>query len=119
MPRLRPSLLAATVVFAAAPAAAQQGQPGQWGQGGHRWGGPMMDGWFGPFGGLIWLILVVAVLVAAVLLVRYLWNVGHQSGGHAGARTGRSEALELLDKRYAAGEIDREEYLRRKQDLQR
>jgi putative membrane protein len=79
----------------------------------------MMDGWFGPFGGLISLLLVVAVLVAAVLLVRYLWNIGHQHGGQGPARTDRSEALDLLDKRYAAGEIDREEYLRRKEDLQR
>lgn len=99
--------------LASAPAWAQQGY-NTWGRG---WDGHMMGGWMGPFAGLLWMIAVAAIVVGAILLIRYLWTVGH--GSTPGARGGRSEALELLDKRYAAGEIEREEYLKRKEDLQR
>lgn len=98
----------------ALPAAAQQ-------QGyyhGRGWGDHMM-GWGFPFAGILMFVVVAAVIVVAVLLIRYLWNVGHSQGtGPAGNGQSRREALHILDTRYAKGEIDREEYLRRKEDLQ-
>jgi putative membrane protein len=67
------------------------------------WGGM----WFGP----IWMIAWLAVLVAIVIgVVRWLGL-----GGDAG-RPERT-ARDILDERYARGEIDREEYLKRKQDI--
>jgi putative membrane protein len=64
--------------------------------------------WFGPLGMILWLVVLVAVIVA---LVRWL---GGTSGG--ADRSGRS-ARDTLDDRYARGEIDREEYMKRKQDI--
>ncbi|WP_206607908.1 SHOCT domain-containing protein [Ferruginivarius sediminum] len=105
---------AMTAILATAmPAAAQQ--PGYYGRG---WNDHMMGWWF-PFGGILMFLAVAAVIVVAVLVIRYLWNVGHNHGaGQSGSAASRREALDILDTRYARGEIDREEYLRRKQDLQ-
>ncbi len=79
------------------------------------WGyGPMMGygwrgmGWMMAANGVFWLAVLVLVAVLAYRLVR--------SGEHA-RHPGRSAGLDLLDERYARGEIDREDYLRRKQDL--
>jgi putative membrane protein len=71
----------------------------------HDWWGPS-GMWFGP----IWMIVWLAVLVAIVVgLVRWLGS------GDTGRL--RRTAREILDERYARGEIDREEYLKRKQDI--
>ncbi len=76
--------------------------------------GPGMSGWgWGPMSGLhgiFWFVLLVLVGVALVALVRYLWRGG-------GAEPTSSSARRLLDERYARGEIDRAEYLQRRQDL--
>jgi putative membrane protein len=68
------------------------------------WGGM----WLGPLFMLIALVLLVAAVVA---LVR--WMSGNSSGTSPRARTAR----EILDERYARGEIDREEYQRRRNDI--
>lgn len=69
-----------------------------------RWGWGM-----GIFGALF-MLLVVGLIV---WLVVYLARDGQ--GGGAGAK----RAIELLDERYARGEIDRDEYLERRADLER
>jgi len=57
-------------------------------------------------------ILLLALLVAAVFaIIRWLVSEGGSAGSRA--RTAR----DILDERYAKGEIDREEYMRRRQDL--
>lgn len=43
---------------------------------------------------------------------------GHMSGGYRAEQPGKT-ALELLDEAYARGEIGREEYLRKREDLMR
>jgi len=70
------------------------------------WGGGGML--FGPLWMIVWLVVLVAFIVA---LVRWLGGTG---GG--ADRSGRS-ARDILDDRYARGEIDREEYMKRKQDI--
>lgn len=73
--------------------------------------GDWHNGWMG-FGG-IWMILVwVLVIVAIVWVVRYLW------GGTGASETRSSDALRLLEERYARGEIDRAEFQQKKRDLQ-
>ena len=109
MKRLRrPSITAATsgAVIAAAPAVASaQAVPGT----GH-WG--MHDGWFGwwPMGGLLWLVLVALLIVGLFAVLRRAPGQRNESG--AG-----SEALKVLDERYARGEIEREDYLQRRKDI--
>jgi putative membrane protein len=64
--------------------------------------------WLGP----LFMVLPLALLVALiVLLVRWL-------GGGSGGADGRVRtARDILDERYARGEIDREEYQRRRDDI--
>jgi putative membrane protein len=89
----------------------------------------MMWGWgngMGGAGGVVGIVVMLAVLalivVGIVLLVRGL------TGRHYYSEAGRSPeappvgtaskgALQVLEDRYARGDIDREEFLQRKQDL--
>lgn len=60
------------------------------------------------FGFILWLV-ILAVIIAGVV-----WIVGSQPvrGGQR-----RSTGLDVLEERYARGEITREEYLRKKRDI--
>lgn len=73
--------------------------------------------WFGfGWGGFLVMILVWGVLIAAaVALVRALFTGGGTSQG-AGL-TREENALDILNKRYAKGEVSREEYEMIKRDL--
>jgi putative membrane protein len=62
--------------------------------------------WIGP----LFMIAVLALLIAGIVsLVRWI------GGGDSGARV--RTAREILDERYARGEIDRDEYQRRRDDI--
>jgi putative membrane protein len=104
--------VAAGCALAGGPALAQQGQPGYRMQPG--WHGPMM-GWGGPIAGILMLVVVVAVLVGAVLALKHFWHALDRR--HGGGGGGSAQARAILDERYARGEIDREEYLKRRADL--
>lgn len=72
----------------------------------HGWAD--MDGWMGGgFGGMWfgWLLIVAAIAGIAWLAVR---GVGRAAS-----------ALEILEQRYARGEIERDEYEQKRRDLQR
>jgi putative membrane protein len=73
--------------------------------GGWAWGLAMALGW------LAMLAFWGAVIVGVVLLVRWLT-------GPTAARGGES-ALEILKRRYAAGELTPEDYQRMRQELER
>lgn len=76
------------------------------------WGGHSFFG-MGLGGGLIMLLFWLVVVVAIVALVR--WLSGTQtSSGHRGDKT---QALEILEERYARGEIDDEEYQKKRRNL--
>ncbi len=66
----------------------------------------------------------LALLIVTVGLIPGcgLWHGGdfgdHMSGGYRAERPEKT-ALELLDEAYARGEIGREEYLRKREDLRR
>lgn len=74
-------------------------------------GGGMMDG---MMGGWMWILpaLVLIVIALAVLAIVRRSNDGRT------AYTDDRSPREVLDQRYAAGEIDRDEYLQRRDDLE-
>ncbi len=78
------------------------------GEGAHGYGHMMGGGWiFGP----IMMILFVALIVAVVvLIVRWL-------GGSATQGTKPKAAQDILEERFARGEIDKDEFEARRQVL--
>lgn len=64
------------------------------------------------FGGPFMLLFWVLVIIGIVVLVK--WLAG-QSSSRRDAR--ERTALEILQERYARGEIDRDEYEQKKRDL--
>ncbi len=79
------------------------------------WG--MMGGWgygygFGVLHMIVWVIILAAIIVGIIWLVRSLAG----TGGHYGPPR-RSAGLDVLEERYARGEIKRDEYLEKKRDL--
>jgi putative membrane protein len=76
-----------------------------------------MMGWgygygFGLFHMIIWVIVLIAIVAGVVWLVRTVAPSGTQQSS---AR--RSPGLEVLEERYARGEIQRDAYLQKKRDL--
>jgi putative membrane protein len=86
------------VIGAATPASAQPYGPGMmgWGYG------------FGLLHMIIWLVILAAIVAGVVWLVRT---------GALQVSARRSPGLQVLEERYARGEINRDEYLRKKQDI--
>lgn len=80
---------------------------------GMGWG--MGWGWLGMT--LFWLIPLLVVIVLAAAAIKYLFSGGTRST--SGSREDRNRALEVLEERYARGEINREEYLQKRDDLKR
>ncbi len=88
--------------------------PGR-GPGGDGWGMHDGMGWGGwLLAGLLVLVLLAAVVAVVLLVVR---GTSTRPDPRSGEPAGRSGAEGLLDERYARGEIDEEEYLRRRNVL--
>lgn len=68
-------------------------------------------GWIGMI--LFWLVPILLVLIA----VKYLLTGKSQTGN--GPREGNDQALTILEEKYARGEINREEFLHKRDDLKR
>jgi putative membrane protein len=77
-------------------------------------GGGMMNGMMGMGGPMMLAMLLfwTMLIVALVLLVHWLWT------GRA-AFAMNATARDILDQRYARGELDPEEYQRRRAELSR
>lgn len=74
-----------------------------WNELGHGW-------WWGA--GILHMVLYWGVIIAAVVLL-VKWLASNGSGSTDGAET----PLEILKKRYARGEIGKEEFEQRKRDI--
>lgn len=61
---------------------------------------------------LLWILFLALIVVGVVVLVRALGS--RPGGGDAG---GSSSALNILEERYARGEIDRDEFEERRRAL--
>lgn len=75
-----------------------------------------MDMTMGPMMGWAW--LVVWVLFLAVLVVGVVYLVRALSDRDAGSGRSASSALQILEERFARGEIDREEFEERRRTLE-
>ena len=78
------------------------------GQGMMNWG--YGSNWLGT---LIWLAILIAVVIAIIALVRWMTI----SGGGSKASNSCDSAMEILRRRYAKGEITKEEFTAMKGDL--
>lgn len=77
------------------------------------WDGHMMwGGGYGVFGGLMMLVFWGVIIALIVLAVHWL----RDNSGTGGKRS--ADALDILRERLAKGEIDEEEYRRRKAALE-
>src|SRR5437879_2675638 len=76
------------------------------------WRGGWGPGWGLLFGG-IWIVFWIAVVWLIVALVRSRRN-DHGPSHHPPPPPQRPRALEVLEERYAGGEISREEFLERR-----
>ena len=70
-------------------------------------------GWF--MGPIMMLIFLMAAVAVVVLLIRWLGGADHHRPGKRG--DGDTDALAVLEQRFARGEIDEEEFRKRKQIL--
>jgi len=102
--KLQSTLLLGGAWLAAGPAQAQS-----YGNHPHGWGG----GWGMMLGPVAWLVFMAVAVALVVLLVRWL------AGGERGERPSRParKPLDILEERFARGEIDEEEFRRRKEAL--
>ena len=69
----------------------------------------------GPIFLIFWLAVIVALIAGAVWLAR---SVSRQDGAQS-PRPAQSSALDILEARYARGDINRDEYLEKRRDLGR
>ncbi len=83
---------------------------GYWGHG---------AGWEGWVMFMFMIVFVVAIIVAIVYLVRYLSQSSAASAAAGAAPTVHApeSPKDILKRRYASGEIEREEYLQKLGDL--
>ena len=80
----------------------------------HTWGGGWHDGWgWGHmfFGSFMMLLFWGALVILIILAVRYMGG-GPARGGDGPAQKNR--AIDILEERYARGEIDKEEFEERR-----
>lgn len=69
------------------------------------------DNGYGVWGFVFMLLIMALVVIGVIVAIRYL-------GSHTGSSGGQKEtALDILQRRYASGEIDKNEYEERRKVL--
>lgn len=84
-----------------------------WGPMGEYGGYGMGD--YGLWGGLMMMLFLGVVIILILAAVRWFFGALPRHTEHRHDSPRRS--LDILEERYARGEIDREEYLQKRQDL--
>lgn len=82
--------------------------------------GPMMWPW-GVFMGLMWILFLGLIVLGLVyLLLRLSGETGLQEffSGNESREGNQESPRDILDRRYAEGELTREEYEKMKEDLE-
>jgi putative membrane protein len=94
--------------------------PGEAFSQGHGYGwetGPGMMGWghgMGGFGMILIMVFGIALIIGIIILIRLVWL----SAGKKGRGTSEEDnPLEILRRRYARGEVNKEEFEQKKKDL--
>jgi putative membrane protein len=81
------------------------------------WGSGMMGGWgygiMGWLGPIMMLVFWGLIILALILVVRWLWSSSQKKP----EQVKQESPLDILKRRYASGEIDREEFELKKKDL--
>lgn len=72
---------------------------------------------YGPWGGFPWMWIIPLIFLIVMLLFLFR-SGGLPTCGGRGMRDREESAKEILDRRYARGEINQEEYQRMKKDLE-
>lgn len=74
-----------------------------------------MTGYGGGFFGWFYMLIFWAVIILGIVLLA-MWLLKQSRGGRPGTDDGESP-LDILKKRYAKGEIDKEEFEEKKKTL--
>ena len=106
--------LFAALFPAGAKALAQYRGYGGYG-GWHMWPGMAGEWGMGWIGGIFMIVFWVAIIVGIIFLIRWLF-VASRTGAQ-GPVYGGDTALDILKKRYARGEFDKQEFEEKKKDL--
>ncbi|MFH7325785.1 SHOCT domain-containing protein [Desulfurivibrio sp. C05AmB] len=96
-------VILSVLVWPARPAFAHWGRDGDWSM------GPGMMGGMGWLGAILMIVFWVLVLVGLFLLIKWLLLQTRSAS--------TPSALEILQERYARGEIDKKEFEEKKRDL--
>lgn len=105
------SFLSGFILFSPSHALAESGRYSDW-----HMGPGMMGSWgMGGFGMIFMMIFWVLAIVGLVFLIK--WLVQGTIGQKGKVDDNSSNAIDILKKRYASGEIDKAEFETRKRDL--
>jgi len=73
------------------------------------------EGWGMEFGGVFMILFWILVIVGVVVLIKFL--IGGSSRDRSAHDEGHESPMDVLKKRYARGEISREEFEEKRRDL--
>ena len=115
---MKKPLMIATAIFSSILplASLASAQPRDWGNGPWGYGMHYMWGAWGIGMMLFMLIFWILIIAGAVALVRWLWS---KPGGSISGSSGGGTAENILKNRYAKGEIDKQEFESKLQDIRK
>jgi putative membrane protein len=74
---------------------------------------------YGGLAGLLFMLLLAVLFVGLIVWVAVTLNAGRRPRGMPSpGSSSKAAARAILDERYARGEVDRDDYLRRRTDLE-